>query len=65
MTKKFSLDKYIVWAKKHYAPRKDVVHAIEQQIKAGTHYACHLDGRTISQIKREGWSVLDDWIIEV
>lgn len=63
--KKFSLSKYIAWVKKHYAPRKDVVIAIIKSINEGTHYACHLNGKPVSLVKKEGWTVIDDWIIEV
>lgn len=63
--KKFSLSKYIAWAKKHYASQKDVLDYITKQIQEGSHYSCKLDSRTIASIKKEGWAIMDDWIIEV
>lgn len=64
MAKRFSKEKYLRWAMRHYAPRKDVVANIKQRISDGTHYACKLDGRSVSSILKEGWAVMDEWVIE-
>ena len=37
MAKRFSKEKYLRWAMRHYAPRKDVVANIKQRISDGTH----------------------------
>ena len=62
MTKRFSLGKYLLWIEKDYDA--ECLRLAKDSIRKGTHYACKLDGRPVSSILKEGWAMMDEWVIE-